>query len=309
MCRSSKHSAFTLIELVVVLGILAVLTGLTLSAVQKAREMANRASCANNLRQIGLALAQYHNDTGSMPPGVSRKYPTTFMSWELFIAPYLEEQAITKEIRAAIEKLNTDQPNPQPNLSSILFGMVIQVYGCPSDAFSKSAHDFLREGLVSYTSYLGVNGTSLFRKDGCLYEGSKVSYTDIRDGTSNTLLVGERPAAAENPCYSIWYTGLWGSVSIWPTEKARMESATTCSSVLGVREVLDGPRRGCRHEPSNFGSGRLGNVCDYFHFWSLHGSGANFLFADGSVRFMSYASDGILPALATRAGGETIGEY
>jgi prepilin-type processing-associated H-X9-DG protein/prepilin-type N-terminal cleavage/methylation domain-containing protein len=308
MSRFMNRPAFTLIELVMVMGILAVLTGLTLCAVQKARESANRASCTNNMRQIGLALSQYHNDSGSLPPGLSMRHntQTSAMSWEAFIVPYLEQAALAKKIRDAVPNIRAG------NVPNFLFATVISVYGCPSDAFSKSPHDvFAGLGLVSFTSYLGVDGTSLFRKNGCLYEDSEVSWTDISDGTSNTLLVGERPAAAAAPCFSIWYTGLWGDGTAWPTGQGSqmMESATTCSSVLGARDVLIHPGRGCKHEPAHFGPGRLGNVCDFSHFWSLHGSGANFLFADGSVRFLSYASDVVLPALATRAGGEIIGDY
>jgi prepilin-type processing-associated H-X9-DG protein len=76
--------------------------------------------------------------------------------------------------------------------------------------------------------------------------------------------------------------------------------------VLGVRERNVEGVVGCLPGPYAYGRGRLSNQCDQFHFWSLHVDGAHFLFADGSVRFLSYSADGVLPALATRAGGEVV---
>jgi prepilin-type processing-associated H-X9-DG protein len=275
--------------------------------VQRARESANQASCANNLRQLGLALTHYHDANGSLPPGVSatKEWDTTTMSWGAFVVPYLEQETLAKEIRDAVPQIR------KGNLPAFLFGTVIPAFGCPSDALTKSPQVFPpgSPSMVAYSSYLGVEGISMYQENGCLYQDSEVRWTDITDGTSNTLLVGERPAAAKNPCWSVWYMGLFGQTASWPTGSGnKMESATSCSSVLGVREVMVSPYRGCKREPSHFGPGRLANICDFFHFWSWHGGGANFLFADGRVRFLSYSADNILPALATRAGGEVAGD-
>lgn len=82
---------------------------------------------------------------------------------------------------------------------------------------------------------------------------------------------------------------------------------TTATSILGVREVgVEEWITGCPDGPYRFSSGSFQSPCDAFHFWSPHPGGANFLFADGAVRFLAYAADGILPALATRAGGEVV---
>jgi prepilin-type processing-associated H-X9-DG protein len=77
--------------------------------------------------------------------------------------------------------------------------------------------------------------------------------------------------------------------------------------ILGVTERNDGPMyRGCPRGPYSFSPGQPGNQCDAFHFWSLHTGGANFLFADGSVHFLTYSAGPIMPALATRGGGEAV---
>lgn len=121
-------------------------------------------------------------------------------------------------------------------------------------------------------------------------------FTDITDGTSNTLLVGERPPS-KDLWYGWWYAGFGAGGN------------GTADMVLGVRENIppgDAFIPDCGGLPARFAPGRIDNMCDAFHYWSLHSGGANFLFADGSVRFLAYSADAVLPALATRAGGEVV---
>jgi prepilin-type processing-associated H-X9-DG protein len=77
---------------------------------------------------------------------------------------------------------------------------------------------------------------------------------------------------------------------------------------MGVREK-NTSKSACPGGPYNFKSGAVGNECDQFHYWSLHPNGTHFLFADGSLRFLQYTADGVLPALSTRASGEVPGDY
>ena len=122
--------------------------------------------------------------------------------------------------------------------------------------------------------------------------------TDITDGTSNTLAWGERPPTPD-------YLGAW-----WYSGYAALIS----DSVLPVRAyrgIPEGSTLGdyysCPPGPYDFKQGDLNNRCDGYHFWSTHSGGANFALADGSVRFLSYSANSILPALATRNGGEAVG--
>lgn len=144
------------------------------------------------------------------------------------------------------------------------------------------------------TSYLGVAGTERHQEDGIFHKNLAVRISDITDGTSNTLMIGERPAGP-NGIYAGWYAW-WGS--------------SVCRSAqilpVGPNDWIPREGVGCRPEPISFRPGQIGNACDLNHYWSPHSTGANFAFADGSVRFLRYDADPIMPALATRAGGESV---
>jgi hypothetical protein len=141
---------------------------------------------------------------------------------------------------------------------------------------------------------LGVGGINQDTRDGVLFLDSHVRLADIRDGTSHTLMTGERPPSARGNL-GWWYAG-WGQ-----------EKNGSGDSVLGVTELCrlqNAPE--CPLGPYEFGPGHIQNQCDAFHFWSFHSGGAHFLSADAAVRFLPYSAASVLPALATRAGGEAV---
>lgn len=175
---------------------------------------------------------------------------------------------------------------------------VIPVFGCPADGRARAAQDVFSLLQAGLTSYIGAQGTNRFRRDGVLYVGPHVRFAEITDGTSNTLAVGERPPYPEFG-WGLWYTGTWGLAGV-------DAGHGTGAVVLGVREAgaavpVD---LTCADTVYHFSPGPIANPCDAYHFWGLHFTGANFLFADGAVRFLSYSDDSLLPALATRAAGD-----
>lgn len=291
--RTTRRTAFTLIELLVVIAIIATLLGLLLPAVQKTRLSAARLSCANNLKQIGLALHSYHDTSGSLPPGITPPLagePFPHMGWLTRVLPFVEQQPLWNLTLTAYEAAPSN-PYTLPH-----YGIMtpLKLFSCPGDGRADgiySTHNGLR---VALTDYLGVSGLNYLTLDGVLYWGSRVRLTDISDGTSNTLMVGERP-----PSPDFWYG--W-----WYAAEGQVNSGSG-DTVLGVRELnaaSDSYTANCPSGPYDFSPGSLNNMCDTFHFWSLHTGGANFLFADGSVEFLAYSTDSVLPALSTRAGGE-----
>jgi prepilin-type N-terminal cleavage/methylation domain-containing protein/prepilin-type processing-associated H-X9-DG protein len=287
--RGLGRPAFTLIELLVVIAALGVLIGLLIPAVQRARSASLRVSCANNLKQIGLALHQYHDAARKFPPGVhiggQRFYP--YLAWEARLLPYLEQDSLWQVTMQALRKQWVAFKNP-PHVG---ISTIMRVFGCPADTRVQSVWEY-KQWKVALSSYLGVEGINLTSKDGMLYLNSSVRTADVTDGLSNTLLVGERPPSTDFR-FGWWYAGFGQS------------GTGSCDMVLGVRE-LNRAYANCPSGPYDFADGTLGNVCDAFHYWSPHGGGANFLFADASARFLSYASEPVMPALATRAGGEVV---
>ena len=286
----SKHGepAFTLVELLVCIAIVSVLLGLLLPAIQKARAAVQRTTCENNLRQIGLALHGYHDSHQVLPSGVqgplSRPYP--FMSWNAAILPYLDQNNLWNSIREAYLR-DLDFLDIPPHVHR---GTVVPVFACPADPRSLSPAAKLLPVEIAFTSYLGIEGTNFRHMDGVLFLDSTIRVADVVDGTSNTLLVGERPPSADEKL-GWWYAG-WGQIQDGSAEM-----------VLGVSEQnVSYPE--CFRGPYRFGPGRINNQCDCFHFWSLHSGGGNFALVDGSVHFLPYSAHALIPALATRAGGE-----
>jgi prepilin-type N-terminal cleavage/methylation domain-containing protein/prepilin-type processing-associated H-X9-DG protein len=294
---------FTLIELLVVVALLAVLLGLLLAAVQKAREAANRMQCLNHLKQIGLALHGFHDtyhhfphaydaralfhDPSQTPVTANSQSVVVTKSWATLILLFLEQGNLARAGYATYTARD------------------IPVYACPSDprAMEYYSGDDVY-GTHGLTDYLAVTGTMTFAGhpslgprrppcDGVIYENSRTRIADITDGTSNTVLVGERPPSPD------LFWGWW--------------SWSAFDSSLGVRDTWHVyPTSGTKPPiacaslfPENYRPATT-SYCDTHHFWSLHPGGGNWLFADGSVRFLSYRSNAMLAALATRSGGEVV---
>ncbi|MFO0845805.1 MAG: DUF1559 domain-containing protein [Gemmataceae bacterium] len=285
---------FTLVELLVVVSILTVLIGLLLPAIQKVREAAAQVGCKNNLKQIGLAMHQYHDLNSALPPGATavkngERFPR--LGWLARLLPFVEQEPLW---RVTVDAYDFTPGNPYtlPHLGILT---PVKLFACPSDGRPLSAQSTYGGMQVALSSYLGVSGLDVRQNSGVMYIDSRVRLTDIHDGTSNTLMAGERPPSPDF-WYGWWYAG---------EGQAGVGSGDT---VLGVREVRwpnASYAQQCPPGPYSFRAGRLTEQCDLFHFWSLHPSGANFLLADGAVRFLPYSADAVLPALATRSGGET----
>jgi prepilin-type N-terminal cleavage/methylation domain-containing protein/prepilin-type processing-associated H-X9-DG protein len=319
--RVSGRLGFTLIELLVVIGVIAILIALLMPAVQKVREAASRSECINNLKQMALACHNYHNDFKKLPAGNTPLVAPTQQygwSWQALILPYVEQGAIYK---GALDFVGPppSYPNfyPYGSPPNPAIGIQVSFYTCPSDSrpLSISTVDGF---LVSFTSYLGVSGQTAdprppapdtAARDGIFFMGSHVRMMDIQDGASNTLLIGERP-----PSWDLlfgWYfagggydmEGEAGDNVLGVREYNYARSAIKWSEAAGITPIT------CADTYVNFQMGDIRNYCDQIHFWSMHPGGANFALADGSVRFITYQSDPLLPALASRAGGEIVGDY
>ena len=220
----NRPDAFTLIELLVVIGIVSILLGLLLSAVQQARAAGARLKCENNLKQIGLAFQMYHDTYGSLPPGhrswtAAQTMP--WSGWPLSLLPYLEQAALFANAQAAYRL--TRDPFLNPPHTGLATG--VSIYFCPSDPNTATAQRGQRTGVVAaFTDYLGVSGTNYSTKDGVLFPDSQIRFADITDGTSNTLLAGERPPSSDFD-FGWWYAGFG------------QQYTGSVDMILGVQEV------------------------------------------------------------------------
>lgn len=295
-----NRPGFTLIELLVVISIIAVLIALLLPAVQAARESARRASCVNNLKQIGLALYNYETAQHLFPPGYISLFDAngndTGPGWGWAAMLLLEMEQIPLY---AATNLNLPIENPS-NLTSRLVRM--SAYLCPSDstptlwqAWSRDASGNPIQLLCQLASsnYVAMFGTSDpgVGGDGIFFRDSNIGPAAITDGTSQTIAAGERAYALGE---ATWVGSVTGAV-LFPVD----------NDGIGYPRAESGPGMTLGHSGGNLGPGAPNGEVN--QFYSRHPGGVNFLFADGHVAFlktsMSYVT---FHALSTRAGGEVI---
>ena len=305
MISTRRRCGFTLIEMLTVISIIGVLVGLLLPAVQSVRGAAARASCQNSMKQIGLALHNYESAHGRLPPGPSAKIgpenPEWVLSWMALTLPYVEQNALWRQSAAACRETPVIRRNP-PHVG---YATPVKSFVCAADARLMEPGTPPSGRRKAFTSYLGLAGSfvgpaaivtdggrSIRAAPGVFGERPGNRIADITDGASQTVAAGERPPPATFEAGG-WYGP--AETGTGPDQDIRYGQPWMYGNGLG-----------CQGGGSHFGPGRLDNPCDRNHLWSLHRGGGNFLFADGSVRFLSYSADSILPALATRAGGEVV---
>ena len=221
MRSSPTRPAFTLIELLVVIAIIAVLIGLLVPAVQKVREAAARTQCENNLHNIVIAAHNYHSDRGHLPPAYLAPYnypiqPADYSpgwGWATFLLPYLEQANLYNELQVTTVPFGPLGGEASP---TTLTQTILPIYRCPSDTGPDLNPDRLLFATSNYRAIWGPNPTDIptYSPDqdfgGVMFQNSRIRLTDITDGTSNTIFVGE---CKENYNET---TGLGQKACIWP---------------------------------------------------------------------------------------------
>jgi len=291
---------FTLIELLVVIAIISILVALLLPAVQQAREAARRTQCRNNLKQIGLALQNYHDLQKNLPAGYTSLWDSSGndigpgWGWAALLLPQMEQQSLSHAIQFG--DLIEAPANRGARTTQV------HAYLCPSDSTlqtwsakkydtSGNTHATICE--IASANYVGVFGTTEPGVDGngVFFRNSRIRFADITDGTSQTMCVGERSFQLGPTTWA----GVVTSANLYP------EPGMSALPILNNAAGMTLGHTGDQNLPNAPGS--LQN-----QFSSQHPGGAHFLFADGHVAFLSQTMNyRVYIALSTRNGSEPIG--
>ncbi|HVK14066.1 MAG TPA: DUF1559 domain-containing protein [Gemmataceae bacterium] len=315
---SGSRRAFTLIELLVVIAIIAILIGLLLPAVQKIREAANRMKCTSHLKQIGLAVHNYHDTNGRMPPAYDAR---TGLSWHVLILPFIEQDNLYKQFdqtNASVSHAIVGRNTPH--------GLVkIPIYQCPSSPLKEQAFgapnntngpsDLIPANTgqpAAIPHYYGVNGprgtnpatgtaypvgtathegvpaatSGMFQRDGNLTLGA------VTDGLSNTIMVAEMS----------WISPQYGTrYRTWTRGGEEYAGVVTGRPAFVVS---------CRNVTNGINAMQTANLIAPYNdvpFGSQHPGGMNVGFGDGSCRFLRQSiTINTYRALASRDGGEVL---
>jgi prepilin-type N-terminal cleavage/methylation domain-containing protein/prepilin-type processing-associated H-X9-DG protein len=293
-----RHRGFTLIELLVVIAIIAVLIGLLLPAVQKVREAASRMACTNNLKQLGLALHQFHDNRGKFPPGqVMGPLPEAGVpnavnhGWGPFLLPFIEQQPLFNQYHWDLKV--TDPVNRPVGATQL------QIFQCPS-AEPNRVYTAGPSGMGACGDYAPTwyVDAALVEKglidplgnyQGVLQRNHMTRRCEITDGTSHTILLAEDAGRPR-----LWRMGR-------PGPDQTVEGGPWAAVNNGI--MLQGSTADGTMRPGPCAI----NFTNERQVYSFHPGGANAVFADGSVHFLgSGMSLRVLAALVTRAGGEAL---
>ena len=327
MLFSSRKRAFTLIELLVVIAIIAVLIALLLPAVQQAREAARRSQCKNNMKQLGLALHNYHDTFTTFPIG--QRESKTYPNWRIGVLPYLDQAPLYNALNfsqsfmsgcTATSGFGFAQTTPG---NPILKNLVLPVFKCPSSALDPTADVGCNFDRAQVHDYVGISGATpdpaartnvcsqdtgygTYCNNGLLVPNEVTRLRDATDGASNTMIVAEQSGRVGLSDFRAGYHGGWSGLAGVTAGKFLVPSFTSSDLPYGsgtttIRQQINSKTAGLGATNSYHGN----TIINSFHVGGVHA-----LLADGSVRFLSENVNFLtLTNLACKNDGLVLGEF
>jgi prepilin-type N-terminal cleavage/methylation domain-containing protein len=328
MNRTTLQRGFTLVELLVVIAIIGILIALLLPAVQAAREAARRSQCSNNMKQIGLALHNYHDSHKTFPLGsfnLREVWPSSGTNWRALILPYMEQGPVFDQLLFSA--------NPAVHFmaggaaggaalagNDVLKNLVIDGYRCPSSVIKPiGGHN---NTLAMNVLYVGIQGAARpipgpnpnrgsrdcsygwTSNSGMLAKNECFQFKDCTDGTSNTMIVAEQSGMVDDRNLTANYYGGW-----YGTRHPRpMEDPAGCADLWGAGTTAVRYAPNLDVTPPPTGASAMYNNNTILN--SQHPGGINVLLTDGSGQFISETIDlGTLKCLAVRYDGVPLGSF
>ncbi|MBL8890227.1 MAG: DUF1559 domain-containing protein [Planctomycetaceae bacterium] len=327
----NDRRAVTLVELLVVIGIIAVLMGLLLPAVQMAREAARRGSCANNMRQIGIALQNHHVSRNSFPAGsIAKQFPEnpntpwTFYRWSALalVTPYLEQSNVHDLLQLNRPLYTSSFTVASESIAGVK--SVIPTFLCPSDGF-RSLHPSFAPTNYAVCTGTGLGGGTPLDTNGLFFVNSKIGFKDVLDGASNTIALSESllgVSGSENRDPTVAYRFTFAapltdvacdSAPVWNYTDPRGFSWANGEYRNGLYNHYYAPNAKSADCLAPFLGGGFPRIYTPFGWKtarSNHPGLVNALRADGSLTTVSDEIDpAIWAAIATRAGGEIVSDF
>jgi len=319
-----RNRGFTLIELLVAIAIIAVLMSLLLPAVQQAREAARMTQSRNNLKQLGLALHNYHDSHRTFPASyyadtrhVSRD-PATYdgpngFAWGTMLLPYLDQANLYNQFRLELPCWDPANATPAAATLSVFLNPSTPGHDGPMTVRNSGGTELARFGRSHYVANVGQEEPWGFTAedytniaDGPLYRNSRTRAGDVTDGLSQTVFLGEHSVVSEKT-----WVGVVPGASVCATDPSRFP-ITQCDQAATLVNVHSGPASNEIDPITGFAPIHAPNspLCHVCQMYSPHAGGAHVLLGDGSVRMVSqFVHQPTWAALSSCRKGEVVGEY
>ncbi len=318
----SRLPGFTLIELLVVIAIIAVLIGMLLPAIQKVREAANRMKCAGNLKQLGLAMHNYHDSFGKLPPQTANNANNCcYGTWQMAILPFVEQNGLWQAYKN-YGGVKPSIPTYEQHENLLITSVRLSLFTCPSDlpnaaksgkyndiTYNITQHNYLiNVGNIDYAQ--GHDGALPDQPAGLRFLGAPFSRSaqfriaDIVDGLSNTLMASEVNQGQDQDFRGLTWWAEGSGFTVYRTPNS--PGYDYISNGSGAPGCVPTSQNPLNADCKSFATPNW-NV---FAARSRHPGGVNVVLCDGSTRFVTSSIDWtVWQALGTSKGGEVVGEY